>query len=129
MRKLLLTIALFGSMHLIAQKSVEPDVRLLEIYPQVKLDYMLQNNPMDIALLNFKLDNAYLIQDISNISLNEITVSNVTIDDINNFNFFSLKLIPLNNARSYYSILGTDKLLIVKSDNEIITEFKSVLKK
>jgi hypothetical protein len=116
-------------MHLIAQKSVEPDVRLLEIYPQVKLDYMLQNNPMDIALLNFKLDNAYFIEDISNISLNEITVSNVTIDDINNFNFFSLKLIPLNNARSYYSILGTDKLLIVKSDNEIITEFKSVLKK
>lgn len=104
--------------------SIEPDQRLLEVYPAEKLDFLIKNNPIEIALLNHRLQNGFLIIEANSSEITKIS-GQVVISDLNNFNFLALKLIPLNSDRTYYSIAGTDKVLMVKSDAEVSREFKT----
>lgn len=131
MKHFLLILFMFSFFGLFAQNKsdAQPDNRLLEVYPAEKLDYLQNNYPVEIVFLNFKLDNSYLIEDLSSVELDLNTTKKVVIEDLNNFNFFKLNIIPQNNERTFFLIEGTSKVLVVKSDGEVSAEFKSSFKK
>lgn len=131
MKHFLFILFMFSFFGLFAQNKsdTQPDIRLLEVYPAEKLDYLQNNNPVEIVFLNFKLDNSYLIEEASSITLDMSSLKRVFIDDLNSFNFFKLNIIPQNNERTFFLIDGTSKVLVVKSDGEVSAEFKSSFKK
>lgn len=67
MKHFLFILFMFSFFGLFAQNKsdTQPDIRLLEVYPAEKLDYLQNNNPVEIVFLNFKLDNSYLIEEAS----------------------------------------------------------------
>lgn len=125
MQKILLLFFLsIGFLSMAQTSSIEPDQKLLEVYPAEKIDFLLKNNPIEIALLNYRLNKGFLIIESGNPEITKIS-GEVVISDINNFNFLALKLIPLNSESSFYSIAGTNKVLMIKSDAEVSREFKT----
>jgi hypothetical protein len=105
-------------------KVIQADIRLSEIYPQEKLDYLVNNYPNEVAFLNFKLDNSYELVKVDDISEKNIEFKEIKIDNINHFNFLSSGIIPLTSQQSYYRIVDTELVMVVRSIEQVKILFK-----
>lgn len=107
-----------------AQNKVEPDQRLLSIFPQEKLDFLQYNAPRELAFMNFMLENAIEVVQISSVQISHQELPTIKIEDIENLNFYVLKLNQLPDTNNYYIIEDTDLLLSVKSYHYVKELFK-----
>lgn len=101
----------------LAQNKVEPDQRLLSIFPQEKLDHLKLNAPKELAFMNYMLDNALDVVQISSVQVSPQDLPIVKIEDTENLNFYALKLNQLTNSNNYYLIKDTELILSVKPYN------------
>jgi len=125
MNKILIVFLSIAYFSVSAQyKSVEPDNRLKEIYPQEKLDYLVASSPNEVAFLNFKLDHSYeLVKDADFIYKDEV-LKEIEISDVNDFNFLSLGIIPLTNKQLYYKVINSEYIMMVRSLEQVKSLFK-----
>lgn len=108
-----------------SQSKVEIDSRLLEVFPLEKLEYLKENSPKELAFMNFMLDNALEVIEASEFQASTNQFSNVKIDDVENINYYKLKLNQQSDSSSYYLIEDTDLVLAVKSYNAVKEMFKN----
>ena len=125
MKAQLLVVILFISNFIFSQTSMDFYERLLERFTVEELTEMKNNNPDQLKIHEYCLDNAYYFTDIPiGKPYKERITSEVNIDDIENFNFFKLDITPLENDYQYFSVKNKNVLLVVKSGNHIFEEMK-----
>lgn len=121
---LIYSIAVFGIGFSYGQ-SIEPDARLQIKYTQSELQELKQENQEELKFLNFCIDNAFTLMSLpeGKSGASEIR-GNVSIDDLNNINFFSLGYDLEEVNWQYYKIEGTNQMLVIFSREEIIKKMK-----
>lgn len=125
---LLLTFVLFACSVNAQSKSF--DQRLLSKYTKEELVEMEVKNPLAYAYWNFYVANAYQVMDmpIDKIDTHEIK-GVVKIPNMNNINIFDLHYIPLEKDYQYCRIEGSNKLLVIISEEQIKEKFVASTKK
>lgn len=106
--------------------SQEYDKRLEKIYSIEELKTIQKENPSNIIMLNYALDNAVYISDLPSEKKSEFTKS-INYDFKKKPNFIDLGL-KIENQNQYYRINGTDKILVVKSEYLLNYELKNIKK-
>ena len=123
--KALLIISCLLTSNIIISQTNQFDQRLLEKYSQNELVEMQQNNPDRFNSIVYSLDHGFYFVDVpSSKNINDRISGEVTITDINNFNFLMLGINFLENDYQYYKVKNLDKLLVVKSSAHINEEIK-----
>lgn len=107
-----------------AQTKVEIDSRLLESFPQEKLDYLKENAPKDLAFMNFMLDNAIDIISANEIEIDINQLQSLVVEDLENINYYNLPISQKPNEISYYRVEASDLILSVNSYYEVKKMFK-----
>lgn len=101
------------------------DQRLYDVFDAKTLEQMQEKTPSMLAYYNFFLDNAYEIQPLSITKTSDYI--DVTIDDLSHLNI--LKVINEQslkrdyNNQTIYKIAGTNKMLILVSEKELVEQF------
>lgn len=121
LKKLLLLICLSISCTVFGQtEKVTPDARLYEVYSAEYLERLQSSNPFLIQRWNFYLDNAYFITDKPD--KKDAQYRQTTLTDLENLNILAaeknLNLSHDFHKRTYYEIIGTDKILVYYSGKE-----------
>ena len=99
------------------------DHRLLEKFSQNELEDLKQNSPDRFKTIVYCMDHGYYFVDIPDSkNINERISGEITIKDLNNFNFLLLEIPFLENDYQYFKVKGKDKLLVVKSGTHIYEE-------
>ena len=81
---------------------------------------MQTKTPDTYAYWNFYVANAYQIMDLPNEKSNAHEIKGIAkIQDMNLINIFDLKYIPLVKDYQYYRIEGTNKLIVILSEEQI----------
>jgi hypothetical protein len=100
------------------------DKRLLSKFSEAELQDMSKKNAATLAYWNFYVTNAYQIADLpSEKSQAHELKGTIKIENINAVNIFDLKLTPLQKDYQYYKIEGTQKLLLILSEEQIKEKF------
>jgi len=125
---LLLTFVLFACSVNAQTKGFDP--RLLSKFTKDELVEMEVKNPLAYAYWNFYVANAFQVMDlpIDKIDSHEIK-GVVKIPNMNNINIFDLHYIPLEKDYQYCRIEGSNKLLVIISEEQIKEKFVASTKK
>lgn len=125
---LLLTFVLFACSVNAQTKGFDP--RLLSKFTKDELLEMEVKNPLAYAYWNFYVANAFQVMDlpIDKIDSHEIK-GVVKIPNMNNINIFDLHYIPLEKDYQYCRIEGSNKLLVIISEEQIKEKFVASTKK
>lgn len=98
----------------------KPDPRLYEVLSKTEVNEMLDKNPFLIEYYNYFLDNSFKIIEQPKGKL--LTLPTVVIPDVGRFNILEVqkkqKLERSWENQTYYSIEGTDKILVFISERE-----------
>ena len=122
MKTFLMIVCLFLSTMISAQ-NVEFDQRLLEKFSQEELIDLKENSPDRYNTISYCLDHGYYFVDVpEKKNIKERISGEITINDINNFNFLLLDISFLENDYQYFKVKDLDKLLVVKSGTHIYEE-------
>ncbi|HAA00728.1 MAG TPA: hypothetical protein DEP18_08930 [Flavobacteriales bacterium] len=115
----LFILFLFAGILAQAQKS-DWDQRLESAYTVKELTEMKKSDPSKLAFLNAVATKGWVIMDLPSEkgSATEIRGS-ITVPDQKNVNLFALNLFPEKTNWQYYRISGTDKMLVVYSEDHI----------
>ncbi len=106
------------------------DERLLSKFPKEELNKMQTENPIAYTYWNFYVGNAFQIMDLPNEKTNTREIKGIVkIADVNAINIFDLHYTPLAKDYQYYQIEGTDKLLVILSEEQIKENFLKLTKK
>lgn len=106
------------------------DQRLLSKFSKTELIEMQTVNPIAYAYWNFYVGNAFQIMDLPKEKANSHEIKGtVKIKDVNTINIFDLHYNPLTKDYQYYRIEGTDKLLVILSEEQIKENFVKSTKK
>jgi hypothetical protein len=102
---------------------VKYETALLSKYSEKELNEMSTSNPEELAFLNAFIQNGFYITDfpVGKEGATEINGAR-KIENINDFDFFKLNIEIKDNDYQYFTILGTNKLLVVKSKAMILKE-------
>ena len=117
--KIILTVIVVAfSLGALSQKV---DERLLKSYSTEELTSLKENNGKELEMLNYALDNALYVVDIPKGKQDQLDGSL----DIpgGEYDFTDLGIRP-SSRNQYYRIIGTDKMLIVKSKWVLMNEIK-----
>ncbi|MES2140542.1 MAG: hypothetical protein V4511_12615 [Bacteroidota bacterium] len=114
----------------VSAQSKSFDPRLLSKFTKDELVEMEVKNPIAYAYWNFYVANAYQVMDlpIDKIDTHEIK-GTVKISNMNNINIFDLHYIPLEKDYQYCRIEGSNKLLVIISEEQIKEKFVASTKK
>jgi hypothetical protein len=118
----LITITVFLSSFSVLQPhtKTQPDPRLYDALSQAEINEMLDKNPFLIEYYNYFLDYSFKIIEQPKGKSVELPV--VVIPDVENFNILSVqkkqKLQRSWDSQTYYSIKGTNKILVFISERE-----------
>ncbi len=105
------------------------DQRLLSKFSKEELNEMQSNNTFSYSYWNFYVANAYEIVELANEKANTHEIKGtVKIQDINTINIFDLHYVPLGSDYQYYQIEGTQKLLVILSEEQIKAKFSKSIK-
>jgi hypothetical protein len=124
-KNILFLLSFFAISISYSQYKVDIDQRLLSVFPQEKLEYLQQSSPKELAFMNFMLDHALEVVEESAVSISDENLSVISINDINEINFYALKVSQQLDTNSYYIIEGTDLILEVKSYKSVKEMFKN----
>jgi hypothetical protein len=106
------------------------DQRLLSKFSKDELNDMQIKNPIAYAYWNFYVANAYQILDLPKEKAKAHEIKGVVkIKEINKINIFDLNCIPLEKDYQYFSIEGSNKLLVIISEEQIKDNFVKSTKK
>lgn len=106
-----------------SSKTVKYDKSLLTKYTEKELNEMAKSNPDELAFLNAFVKNGFYITDFPEGKEGASEINGARkIENINAFDFFSLNIEIKENDYQYFTILGTNKLLVVKSKAMVIKE-------
>lgn len=103
--------------------SQEFDKRLEKAYTSNQLTTMQKENPTQLKMLNYALDNALYVIDMPKEKMSEIQKS-ITYDLKKKATFLELGL-TIQNENQYLKINGLDKVLVVKSEWMLLNELNS----
>jgi hypothetical protein len=125
--KQLLLILLFSvtTLSISAQKSTI-DERLLAKYSSQELKALQVENPEELEYLTYCIENAFYVGDIpqEKIDANPERFKEISLQSSTITNFYELDLKIETHIARYFIIKGTDKLLMVKSKDQILLELK-----
>ncbi|MEY4521708.1 MAG: hypothetical protein RIT10_893 [Bacteroidota bacterium] len=103
--------------------SQEFDKRLEKAYTSNQLTTMQKENPAQLKMLNYALDNALYVIDMPKEKMSEIQKS-ITYDLKKKATFLELGL-TIQKENQYLKINGLDKVLVVKSEWMLLNELNS----
>lgn len=133
MKTLLVTMMVILSSFSVLQPDAktEPDPRLYDALSKTEIAEMQARNPFLIQYYNYFLDHSYKI--IKRPESNQLDLPEVDIPNINNFNILVLKkeqkLKRAWESQTYYSIKGTDKVLVFISEREFTHKLNEIVEK
>lgn len=118
----------------------QPDSRLLSKYSNEYLETLKNNDQQSILYLNYCLDNSYLINDsFDQEKIKHLPVlkkfnkdnkqpydSEITTDNINNFNLFEFYFERDYYKRKLYRIGTSNKVLELYSEEEVIHNYNKI---
>lgn len=119
---ILITLTVLLSAFTVRQPDVktQPDPRLYDALSQAEVQEMLEKNPFLIQYYNYFLDHSYKI--IAKPKSNQLDFPSVVISNMQDFNILVVKKkqkLKRNwENQTYYSIKGTDKVLVFISERE-----------
>lgn len=87
------------------------DGRLLDYYSQDELTSLLNENPLEIRIMNYALDNGMYVTD--HVS-NKESLKSIDVDPTNLPTYLALGL-QLEDQNQYFKIQGQNKMLVLKS--------------
>lgn len=103
--------------------TVNYDKLLLTKYSEKELNEMAKSNPDELAFLNAFVKIGFYITDFPQGKENATEINGARkIENINDVNFFKLNIEIKENDYQYFTILGTNKLLVVKSKAMVLKE-------
>lgn len=97
-----LSIQLFGQ---------SADQRLFDHFSEEELSTLMKDNPSEIRILNYALDNGLYVTDHAS---SKAIVPSIEVDPDNLPNFLELGLM-ISDQNQYFNIKGQDKMLVLKS--------------
>ena len=103
--------------------SQEFDKRLEKTYTSSQLTTMQKENPAQLNMLNYALDNALYVIDMPKEKMSEIQKP-ITYDLKKKATFLELGL-TIQKENQYFKINGLDKVLVVKSEWMLLNELNS----
>ncbi len=105
------------------------DARLKSNFTEKELAEMQLKNPSNLEYLNFYVANAYEVTPMPSAKGNAHEIKGtVKIADLNAVNIYDLKLFPLQKDYQYYKIEGTDKLLVIISEEQLKAKYNQIKK-
>lgn len=99
------------------------DIRLEKVYTSTQLKTMQKENPAQLRMLNYALDNALYVIDLPKEKTSEIQKT-ITFDLKNRATFIELGL-TIQKENQYFKINGSDKVLVVKSEWLLLNELNT----
>jgi hypothetical protein len=135
MKKTLFFLCAIFAWNLSAQEQVDFDARLLYRYDKVQLGGFAQNNISKLNYLNFFVENAFIVEDISWIPeekksqltnlLTLLKEDNPLAEDITSkdLNIFMFDVRFENDKRTSYRLGNSNTLIVLRSMNEIYDLF------
>lgn len=119
---LLIVFITFGSIY---GQDVNPDSRLEVKYSKAQLNELKRTNPEELKFLNFCIGNAFTIMPLpqGKKAASEIK-GKVNISNLEEINFFDLGIELEETNWQYYSIEGTQEMLVIFSKEEIERKIK-----
>lgn len=103
--------------------SQEFDKRLEKAYTSSQITTMQKENPAQLNMLNYALDNALYVIDMPKEKMSEIQKT-ITYDLKKKATFLELGL-TIQKENQYFKINGLDKVLVVKSEWMLLNELNS----
>jgi hypothetical protein len=104
-------------------KTVQYEKVLLTKYTEKELNEMSKSNPDELVFLNAFVKNGFYITDFPEGKEGAAEINGARkIENINDVNFFKLNIDIKDNDYQYFTILGTNKLLVVKSKSMVLKE-------
>lgn len=127
--KKLLTLSIFLSSYIFGYGQLSYDARLKSKFSEKELVEMQTKNAKNLEYLNFYVANAYQINQMPSGKSNAHEIKGtIKVKDINNINIYELNLNPLPKDYQYYKIEGSDKLLVILSEDQIKEKFNQLKK-
>lgn len=99
------------------------DKRLEKIYSTTQLKTMQKENPEQLRMLNYALDNAFYVIDFPKEKKNELQKT-ITYDLKKKASFIELGL-TIQKENQYFKINGSDKVLVLKSEWLLLNELNT----
>lgn len=99
------------------------DKRLEKIYTTTQLKMMQKENPEQLRMLNYALDNALYVIDFPKEKKNELQKT-ITYDLKKKASFIELGL-TIQKENQYFKINGSDKVLVLKSEWLLLNELNT----
>ena len=105
-------------------QSNDIDKRLLAKYTIEELSEIKVENPEQFKYLNYCLDKAWYITSLpkEKAKKGDGRVGSISIKDINNINIYELNIEIIKDDYQFFAIEGTDKMLVIKSEDHIKKE-------
>jgi hypothetical protein len=123
--KTYLSIALFFAMGSVVFSQTAYHSDLLKKFSVEELNQMAKSNPNELLFLNEFVVNGFYVTDFPQEKAGAPEINGARkIDTLDAIDFFALNIPIKENDWQYYMILGTDKLLVVKSRNYVLNEMK-----
>lgn len=124
MKNLLFLITFVLSVYSANGQSNSFDTRLLSKFSIAELNEMQSKSPDTYAYWNFYVANAFQVADLPSGKSNAHEIkSSVKVLDMDKVNIFDLHFVPSPKDFQYYRIEGTDKLLVIISEEQIKEKF------
>jgi hypothetical protein len=99
--------------------------QLYKKYSSVELKEMEKSNPGELAFLNEFMSTGFYVTDFPQEKQGATEINGARkIENLSSIDFYSLNIPIKDEEWQYYMILGTDKLLVVKSRNYVMNEMK-----
>lgn len=102
------------------------DERLLVKYSSEELNVLKHDQPSEYKYLTYCLDHAWYLTNIPTEKAKENNgrIGSISIKDIDQINFFALQIEIIKDDYQFFAVEGTDKMLVVKSEDHIRKELK-----
>ena len=119
----LISVMFSGSM--LFGQNTEFDSRLLVKYSVEELNKIEKENPSEMRFLLHCIENAQYITPFPEGKEGAVEIiGKVEIRDINNINFFELDVELIQDNYQYYTVEGSEMLLVIKSKDHILKTIK-----
>ncbi len=122
---LVVVISIMFSGSMLVGQNTEFDSRLLVKYSVEELNNIEKENPSEIKFLLHCIESAQYITPFPEGKEDAVEIiGEMEIRDINNINFFELNVELVQDNYQYYTIKGSDMLLVIKSKDHILKTLK-----
>ena len=124
MKRLLFAITFVLLIYSAGAQNATYDKRLLSKFSEKELQEMERKSPETFNYWNYYSANAFQVMDLAaEKSVAHEIKGTLQISNINAINIFDLKLTPAAKDYQYYKIEGTQKLLVILSEEQIKVKF------